>query len=136
MEEGRKCYKLDQHEWICSNNHVVEGVEDGKKAVPCSVCKETFEDRVTVSQLGLNAVNGMAKLFCKSGQPASIPFDQFLKALFGSHGQPGSGIRQQAGDSARYSCTNQCSRLSVDLKDAFPQIPEKKSTRYPGLQLF
>ena len=31
MEEGRKRYKLDQHEWTCSNNHVVAGVEDGKK---------------------------------------------------------------------------------------------------------
>ena len=32
LEEGRKCYKLDQHQWKCSNNHVVAGVEDGKKA--------------------------------------------------------------------------------------------------------
>ena len=31
MEEGRKRCKLDQHEWICSDNHVVAGVEDGKK---------------------------------------------------------------------------------------------------------
>ena len=31
-EEGGKRYKLDQHQWKCSNNHVVAGVEDGKKA--------------------------------------------------------------------------------------------------------
>ena len=99
MAEGRKCYKLDQHKWICCNNHVVAGVEDGENALPCSQCKKTVDDRMRMyltfrlTQICLDAENGTAKLFCKSGQPASIPFDQFLKALFGSHGQPGSGIR-------------------------------------------
>ena len=31
MEEGRRRYKLDQYQWTCSNNHVNEGVEDGKR---------------------------------------------------------------------------------------------------------
>ena len=79
-----------------------------------------------LTQLGLVAGNGTAKLFCKPGQPASIPFDQFLKALFGSLGQPGSGIRRQANVSARFPCTNQCSRPSVDLKHAYPRIPPKE----------
>ena len=35
-----------------------------------------------LSSIGLDAGNGTAKLFCKSGQPASIPFDHFLKCLF------------------------------------------------------
>ena len=100
LEEARRCYKLDQHQWACSNNHVNESVEDGKKAPPCSICKETLEDRILaylssrLSDLGLDARNGTANLFCKSGQPASIPFDQFLKILFGSPGQPGSGMRR------------------------------------------
>ena len=130
LEEGRRHYKLDQLQWTCKNNHVIEGVEDGKKAPPCSICKETFEDKglaylsSRLSDLGLDARNGVANLFCKSGQP-SIPFDQFLKILLGSHGQPGSGIRRQPGVSAKYPCTNQCSRPSVDLKDAFPPAAEK-----------
>ena len=120
-EEGRRRYKLDQYQWICNNNHVNVGVEDGKEAPPCKICKETLGDRILaylssrLSDLGLDARNGLANLFCKSGQPASIPFDQFLKILFGSHGQPGSGIRRQPGVSAKYPCTNQCSRPSVDL---------------------
>ena len=115
LEEGRKRYKLDHHQWICSNNHVVEGVEDGKKATPCKECKETFEERALayllfrLSSIVLDAGNGTAKLFCKSGQPASIPFDQFLKCLFESHGQPGSGIRRPAGVSVKLPCTRICS---------------------------
>ena len=60
-EEGRRRYKLDQHQWICSNNHVIEGVEDRKKAPTCYECKETLEDRMLVylssrlTQLGLVA---------------------------------------------------------------------------------
>ena len=54
-----------------------------------------------LTDLGLDAVNGTAKLFWKSGQPASILVDQFLKCLFGSHGQPGLGIRRPAGVSAK-----------------------------------
>jgi len=79
---------LDQHQWICNNNHVVEGVEDGKKANPCNECKGTLEDKLNaylsfkLSPIGLDAGNGTAKLFCKSGQPASILFDQFLECLF------------------------------------------------------
>ena len=79
-----------------------------------------------LTQLGLDAGNGTAKLFWKSGQPASIPFDQFLKILFGSHGQQWSGIRRQAGVSAKFPCTNQCSHPTVDLKDAFPPVGEKE----------
>ena len=90
-------------QWICKNDHVIEGVEDGKKDPPCKVCKGTLEDRCLaylssrLTDLGLDAVNGTANLFCKSGQPARILFDQFLKCLFGSHGHPGSGIRRQLG---------------------------------------
>ena len=71
--------------------------------MPCNECKGTLEDKLLaylssrLTDLGLDAGNGMAKLFCKSGQPASIPFDQFLRCLLGSHGQPGSGIRHQHG---------------------------------------
>ena len=108
VEEGRRRYKLNQHQWICKNNHVIEGVEDGKKAPQCNVCKGTLEDRCLaylssrLTDFGLDAGNGTANLFCKSGQPASIPFDQFHKCLFGSHGQPGSVIRRQPGVSTKF----------------------------------
>ena len=104
----------------------------GKRPPPCNECGETLGIKIhthltsRLTDLGLDAGNGVAELFRKSGQPASIPFDQFLKILFGSHGQPGSGIRRQPGVSARYPCTNQCSRPSVDLKDAFPPLAEKE----------
>ena len=129
-EEGRGRYKLEQHQWICSNNHVNEGVEDGKKTPPCSICKETFEDRglaylsSRLSDLGLDARNGTANLFCKSGQPASIPFDQFLKILFGSHGQPGSGIRRQPGVSARFGDLTHAIQIS--------QVRRRIRTASPG----
>ena len=88
-----------------------------------------------LSSIGLDAGNGTAKLFCKSGQPASIPFDQFLRCLFGSHGQAVSGIRRPTGVSVTYPCTNQCSRPSVDLKDTFPNIGDKEIqvSRVPDL---
>ena len=79
-----------------------------------------------LTYLGLDAGNGVAEMFQKSGQPASIPFDQFLRILFASHGQQGSGIRRQPGVYAKYPCANQCSRPSVDLKDAFPPLREKE----------
>ena len=109
MEGGRRRYKFDQYHWTCNNNHVNEGVEDGKEAPPCKICKETLEDRILsylssrLSDLGLDARNGMANLFCKSWQP-SIPSDQFLKILLGSHGQPGSGMRREPVVSANYPC--------------------------------
>ena len=113
--EGRSRYKLDQYPWICSNNHVVDGVEEGKQANPCPECKETFEDRLNayltsrLATLGLDAENGVNRLFCKSGGvPGKISYNQFLRCLLGSHGQAGSGIRRQAGVSARMPCTNQC----------------------------
>ena len=31
--KGRSRYKLDQYPWICSNNYVVDGVEEGKKPI-------------------------------------------------------------------------------------------------------
>ena len=46
VTEGRKRYKLDQNQWMCSNNHVVEGVEEGKQAPPFPECKETLEARL------------------------------------------------------------------------------------------
>ena len=131
-EEGRSRYKLDQYQWLCKNNHVNEGVEDGKKAPPCKECKETIENKIhahlssRLTDLGLDAGNGVAEMFQKSGQPASIPFDQFLRILFASHGQQGSGIRRQPGVYAKFPCANQCSRPSVDLKDAFPPMREKE----------
>ena len=131
-EEGRSRYKLDQYQWLCKNNHVNEGVEDGKKAPPCKECEETIENKIhahlssRLTDLGLDAGNGVAEMFQKSGQPASIPFDQFLRILFASHGQQGSGIRRQPGVYAKYPCANQCSRPSVDLKDAFPPLREKE----------
>ena len=42
VEEGRRCYKLDQYQRVCNNNHVVEGVYEGKKANPCNECKGTI----------------------------------------------------------------------------------------------
>ena len=115
LEEGRIRYKLDQHPWICKNNHVVEGVEKGKKAKPCPECKETFEDIYNMyltsrlDSLGLDAGNGVNKLFCKSGIPAKISYDQFLRCLLGSHCQAGSGVRRPARVSVKMPCTNQCS---------------------------
>ena len=126
MKEGRRCYKLDQHPWICRNNHVVEGVEEGKKAKPCPECEGTSEDKLNtyllsrLYSLGLDAGNSVEKLFCKYGIPAIIPYDQFFRCLLGSYGQAGSDIRRPAGVSVKMPCTNQCSRPSVDLKDALP----------------
>ena len=128
MKEGRRRYKLDQHQWICKNNHVVEGMEEGIKAKPCPECEGNLEDKLNMYlssrlySIGLDAGNGIERLFCKSGQPASIPYDQFLRCLSVSHGQAGSGIRRPAGVSVKYPCTNQCSCPSVDLKDMFPPI--------------
>ena len=109
-----------------------EGVEEGKKAIPCNECNGIIEEKLNaylssrLSSISLDAGNGTAKLFCKSGQPASIPFDQFLRCLFGSHGQTGSGIWRPAGVSVKYPCINQCSRPSVDLKNTFPLIGERE----------
>ena len=56
----------------------------------------------------------------------SILDDQFLKLLFGSHGVPGCGVRSPAGVSAKYRCSNQCTRSGHDLKDVYPVIPPKE----------
>ena len=51
------------------NNHVVEGVEEGKQAVPCPECKETFEDHLNaylttrLASLGLDVANGVHRMF-------------------------------------------------------------------------
>ena len=86
--EGRSCYKLDQYPWICSNNHVVDGVEEGKQANPCPECKETLENHLNtyltsrLATLGLDAENGVNRLFCKSGGvPGKISYNQFLRCL-------------------------------------------------------
>ena len=62
---------MDQYQWTCNSNHVNvnEGVEDGKEAPPCKICKETLGDRILayltsrLSDLGLDARNGVANLF-------------------------------------------------------------------------
>ena len=93
---------MDQHPWICSKNHVVEGVKEGKKANPYPECKETFEDMYNtyltsrLDSLGLDAEIGVNKLFFKLGIPGKFYYDQFLLCLLGSHGQAGSGVRRPA----------------------------------------
>ena len=79
----------------------MEGVEEGKQAVPCPKCKETFEEDVKayltsrLATLGLDAANGVNRLFYKSGGvPGNISFNQFLRCIFGTHGQAGTGIRR------------------------------------------
>ena len=113
--EGKMRYKLDQLPWICSNDHEASGVEEGKEATPCPVCKESFEARLIayltfrLNSLGLDAEEGTNRLYCKAaGVPGPISNDQFLKVILGSHGQSGSGLRRAAGVSAKMPCTNQC----------------------------
>ena len=98
--ECRRRYKLDQYPWSCSNGHEVVGVEEGKEATPCPVCKESFGDFLIayltsrLTTLGLDAENGLNRMFFKAaGVPGSISYDQFLRCLLGSHGQAGSGVR-------------------------------------------
>ena len=73
VTEGRKRYKLDQNQWMCSNKHVVEGVEEGRQATPCPEYKETFKDRLNaylttrLASLGLDVTNGVHRMFYKSG---------------------------------------------------------------------
>ena len=66
LEEGRRRYKLDQHQWICSNNHVVEGVEDGKKANPCNECKGTLKDKLNAYLSSRLASTGCKEWHCKT----------------------------------------------------------------------
>ena len=126
--ECRRRYKLDQYPWSCSNGHEVVGVEEGKEATPCPVCKESFEGRLIayltfrLNALGLDAQEGTNRLYYKAaGVPGPISYDQFLRVILGSHGQSGSGLRRAAGVSAKMPCTNQCTRPTVDLKEAFPK---------------
>ena len=126
--ECRRRYKLDQRSWICSSGHEVSGVEEGKEATPCPVCKESFEARLIayltfrLNTLGLDAEEGTNRLYFKAaGVPGPISYDQFLRVLLGSHGQAGSGLGRAAGVSAKMACTNQCTRPTVDLKEAFPK---------------
>ena len=126
--ECRRRYKLDQRSWICSSGHEVSGVEEGKEATPCPVCKESFGDFLIayltsrLTTLGLDAENGLNRMFFKAtGVPGSISYDQFLRCLLGSHGQAGSGVRRAAGVSAKMPCTNQRTRPSVDFKEEFPK---------------
>ena len=72
------------------------------------MCKESFGDFLiayltsTLTTLGLNAENGLNRMFFKAaGVPGSISYDQFLRCFPGPHGQTGSGIRQAAGVSAK-----------------------------------
>ena len=127
--EAKRRYKLDQHPWICSNKHDVSGVEEGKEATPCPVCKESFGDFLIayltsrLTTLGLDAENGLNRMFFKAaGVPGSISYDQFLRCFLGSHGQAGSGVRRAAGVSAKMPCTNQRTQPSVDLKEIFPKF--------------
>ena len=126
--ECRRRYKLDQHPWSCSNGHEVSGVEEGKEATPCPVCGESFEGHLIayltfrLNALGLDAQEGTNRLYYKAaGVPGPISYDQFLRVILGSHGQSGSGLRRAAGMSAKMPCTNQCTRPTVDLKEAFPK---------------
>ena len=79
-----------------------------------------------LESLGLDAENGVNKLFCKSGVPGKISFNQFLCCLLGSHGQAGLGIRRLAGVSVKMPYTKQCSQPSVDLKEVFPPFSGDK----------
>ena len=133
VTEGRKRYKLDRDQWICSNNHVVSGVEEGKQAHPCPECEETFEARLNayvtsrLASLALDVTNGVHRMFYKSGGvPNSTSFNQFIRCIFGSHGQAGTGIRRLAGVSARQPCTNWCSRPVVDLNEVLPKFSGDK----------
>ena len=126
--EAKRRYKLDQHPWICSKKYNVSGVEEGKEATPCPVCKESFEARLIayltfrLNSLGLDAEEGTNRCYFKAaGVPGPISYDQFLRVLLGSHGQAGSGVRRAAGVSAKMPCTNQRTRPSVDFKEEFPK---------------
>ena len=85
----------------------MDGLEEGKQANPCPECKETLENHLNtyltsrLATLGLDAKNGVNKLFCKSGIPSKISYDQFLRCILGSHGQAGSGVRRPAGVSVK-----------------------------------
>ena len=70
--EAKRIYKCDQRPWICSNKHDVAGVEEGKEATPCPVCKESFGDFLIayltsrLTTLGLDAENGLNRMFFKA----------------------------------------------------------------------
>ena len=124
---------LDQGQWTCSNNHVVSGVGEGKQAQPCPECKETLEARLNafvtsrLAALATDIANDVHRQFYKSGGvPKSISYHQFFKAIFGSHGQAGTGIKRAIGVSARQPCTNWCRRPDEDLKEVFPKLSGDK----------
>ena len=104
-------------------------MEEGKEAILCPVCKESFGDSLfayltsRLTTLGLDVENGLNRMFFKAaGVPGSISYDQFLRCFLGSHGQAGSGVRRAAGVSAKMPCTNQRTQPSVDLKEIFPKF--------------
>ena len=98
-------------------------------ATHCPVGKEeSFEDFLTVyltsrlTTLSLDAENDLNRVFFKAaGVLRFISYNQFLRVILGSHGQSGSGLRRAAGVSAKMACTNQCTRPTEDLKEAFPK---------------
>ena len=129
MEQGRKCYKSDQEKWMCSSNHVSMGTSEvGKKAPPCKGCGETLDERIHAYlvhkfwQFSLAIEDSTSSRFFKSEQHVSIPYDQFLKLLFELYGVPGCGVRSPAVVSAKSRCSNQCTRPTRDLKDAYTWI--------------
>ena len=75
----------------------VSGVGDGKQAQPCPECQETFEARLNayvtsrLASLALDITNDIDRV------PKSISYSQFFKAISGSHGQAGTGIRRLVG---------------------------------------
>ena len=84
MEQGKKCYNLDNKRRQCSKDHVVMRTSEvGKKAPHCKEFGETFDERIhgyLVHRLGIE--DGTSHRFSKTEQP-SIPYDQFFKLVFG-----------------------------------------------------
>ena len=87
IDRARDRYQLDQFSWICS-----KGASEVEKKLPCKECAETFDARILVylatrlRQLSLGMEDGKSRRFCATEAPASIPYDQFLRMIFGSHG--------------------------------------------------
>ena len=101
-------------------------MEEGKEAILCPVCKESFGDSLfayltsRLTTLGLDVENGLNRMFFKAAEvPSSISYDQFLRCFLG---QAGSDVRRAAGVSAKMPCTNQCTQPNVDLKEIFPNL--------------
>ena len=125
-DHARNSYKLDQWSWICSNDHVVEGAKEaGEKAPPCreDPCIRHNQPKATKSERGRSYV----KLILNTWSSCKCPLCPiFFIILASSHGVQGNGMKYPEYVFAKRRCSNQCSRPTHQIKDAYPILPEKE----------